>query len=99
MIWQYDGMLKEKERERELERQWIKRKHTNMFRGSSTQLYVPAFTQKDFQSTYPHRTPTQGTSTEDLGQIQPGVHNSSLNRIQPLTEATQTPPHTRGVGT
>ena len=48
--------------------------------------------------TYPPRTPTQGTSTEDLGQIQPGVHNSSLNRIQPHTEAPQTPPHTRGVG-
>ena len=53
---------------RESKSQWIKRKHTNMFRGSSTQLYVPAFTQKDFQSTCPHRTPTQGTSTEDLGQ-------------------------------
>ena len=29
--------------------------------------------------TCPHRTPTQGTSTEDLGKLQPGVHNSSLN--------------------
>ena len=30
--------------------------------------------------TCPHRTPTQGTSTEDFGQIQPGVHNSSLHK-------------------
>ena len=39
-----------------------------MFRGSSTQLYVPAFTQKDFHYLCPHRTPTQGISTKDLGQ-------------------------------
>ena len=32
------------------------------------------------QLTCPPRTPTQGTSTEDLGQIQPGVPNSSLNQ-------------------
>ena len=37
--------------------------------------------------TCPPRTPTQGTSTEDLGQMQPGVPNSSLNQIQSLTEA------------
>ena len=37
--------------------------------------------------TCPHRTPTQGSSTEDLGQYNKRVHNSSLNRIQPLTEA------------
>ena len=75
-----------------------------MFRGSSTQLYVPAFTQKDFQST---NLSTQDSHTGNLhwgfGAIQRGVHNSSLNRIQPLTrgnaQPTQIPPHTRGVGT
>ena len=41
-------------------------------------LYVPAFTQKDFHYLVHTGLPTQGTSTEDLGQIQPGVHNSSL---------------------
>ena len=30
--------------------------------------------------TCPPRTPTKGTSTEDFGQIQPGVPNSSLNQ-------------------
>ena len=45
---QYKAQYK---RERESKSQWIKRKHTYMFRGSSTQLYVPAFTQKDYQST------------------------------------------------
>ena len=63
----------------------------------------PRLHTEGFSLTCPHRTPTQGTSTEDLGKLQSGVHNSSLNRIQPLIEArykaTQTPPHTRGVGT
>jgi len=39
-----------------------------MFRGSSTQLYVPAFTQKDFHYLVHTELPTQGTSTEDLGK-------------------------------
>ena len=63
----------------------------------------PRLHTEGFPLSRPQRTPTEGTSTEDLGQIQPGVHNSSLNRIQPLTRGnakpTQTPPHTRGVGT
>ena len=45
-----------------------------------------------FSLTCPHRTPTQGTSTEDLGQYNKGVHNSSLNQIQPLTEAMHNQP-------
>ena len=36
---------------RENKSQWIKRKQQDLFRGSSTELYVPAFTEKDFQST------------------------------------------------
>ena len=56
-------------RERESKSQGIKRKQQDMFRGSSTQLYIPAFTQKDSTPlACPHRTPTQGNSTEDLGQ-------------------------------
>ena len=37
--------------------------------------------------TCPHRTPTQGTSTEDLEQLQPGVHNSSLYKHNLSLEA------------
>jgi len=88
---------------RECKSQWIKHKQRDLFRDSSTQLYVPAFTQKDFQSTnLPHRTPTQGTSTEDLGQQQPGVHNSSLNYKHNLSlearhkATTNTTSHKRG---
>ena len=43
-----------------------------MFRGSSTQLYAPAFTQKDFHYLVHTGLPTQGTSTEDFGQTQIG---------------------------
>ena len=56
-----------------------------MFQGSSTQLYVPAFTQKDFHYSVHTGLPTQGSSTEDLGKYNLRVHNSSLNQIQPLT--------------
>ena len=66
MIWQYESM--HNVRERESKRKWIKHKHKDMFRGSSTQLYVPAFTQKDFHKLVYTGLPTQGTSTEDLGQ-------------------------------
>ena len=41
-------------------------KHLDMFRGSSTQFYVPAFTQKDFHYIVHTGLPTQGTSTENL---------------------------------
>ena len=34
-----------------VESQSIKRKQQDVFRGSSTELYVSAFTEKDFQST------------------------------------------------
>ena len=40
--------------------------HKDMFRGSNTQLYVPAFTRKDFHYIVYTGLPTQGTSTEDL---------------------------------
>ena len=48
-----------------------------MFRGSSTQLYVPAFTQKDFYYSVHTGLPTQGTFTEDLG-------NTNLEYTTPL---------------
>ena len=105
LIQQYESMHKiKRERERESQSQWIKRKQRDLFRGSSTQLYVSALTEKDFQST---NLSTQDSHTGNLhqgfGAIQPGVHNSSLNQIQPLTrgnaQPNQSPPHTRGVGT
>ena len=77
MIWQSKAMHKVK---RECKSQWIKHKQRDLFRDSSTQLYVPAFTQKDFQSTnLPHRTPTQGTSTEDLEQYKNQEYTTLLS--------------------
>ena len=74
-----------------------------MFRGSSTQLYVPAFTQKDFHYLVHTGLPTQGTFTEDLGQLQLGSTQLLSHPIQPLTrgkaQPTQNLPHTRGVST
>ena len=73
-----------------------------MFRGSSTQLYVPAFTQKDFHYLVHTGLPTQGTSTEDLGQYN-REYTTPLSTENLSLEArhkvTQTPPHTKGVGT
>ena len=43
-IW-YNNMINAQSKERES--QWNKRKQQDLFRGSSTQLYVPTFTQKD----------------------------------------------------
>ena len=62
-IW-YSNMHKVK---RESKSQGIKRKQQDMFRGSSTQLYIPAFTQKDFHYNIHTGLSKQGTSTEDLG--------------------------------
>jgi len=65
-------------------------------------LYVPAFTQKDFHYNVHTGLPTQGTSTEDLGKIQLGVHSSSLQQIQPLhkrQDSTTITSTLRGMGT
>ena len=73
-----------------------------MFRGSSTQLYVPAFTQKDFYYNVHTRLPTQGTSNEDLGNTILGVHSSSLQQTQHLHKRQGTTTITstlRGMGT
>ena len=75
-----------------------------MFRGSSTQLYVPAFTQKDFHYFVHTGLPTQGSSTEDFGQYNNREYTTPLstNTISTLrgkAQPTQNPPHTRGVGT
>ena len=86
---------KERERERErVESQLIKRKQQDVFRGSSTELYVPAFTEKDFQST---------RSPELLSQpIQPkSPHWEGYKHNPPLpkrdTNLTPTPHHQEGV--
>ena len=85
-----------KERER-VQSQWIKCKQQDVFRGSSTQLYIPVFTEKDSNPlTCPPRTPTEGTSTEDFGQIQLGVPNSSLNQYNLHRGNTITTSHKRG---
>ena len=75
IIWQYDAMLKVIERE--LEKVDQSQTHGYVSRFKHTALRSRLHT-KEFPLTCPHRTPTQGTSTEDLGQLQFGVHNSSL---------------------
>ena len=77
--------IRERERERELEIV-DKTQTTDMFRGSSTQLYVPAFTQKDFPYIIHTGLHTQGTSTEDFGQIQLESTQLLSQQMQPLTE-------------
>ena len=73
-IWQYDAMLKVKERELEKVDQ------------SHTHGYVSRFEHTEgFSRTCPHRTPTQGTSTEDLGQYNNRECTTPLsNTTQPL---------------
>ena len=64
-----------------------------MFRGSSTQLYIPTFDTRRISNPLacPLRTPTKGTSTEDLGQSQlQGVPNSPSYNLNLLLEALQT---------
>ena len=81
---------KAQSKERVRESQWIKRKQQDMFRGSSTQLYIPAFDTRRISNPLacPQRTPTKGTSTEDLGQSQlQGVPNSSPYKHNLLLEA------------
>ena len=65
----------------------IKDRELEIVDQTQTQRYVsrfehpalrPAFTQKDFHYIIHTGLPTQGTSTEDLGKYNLGVHNSSL---------------------
>ena len=84
---------------RESQRKWIKRKHKDMFRGSSTQLYVPAFTQKDFHYIVHTGLPTQGTSLRIWANTTSSTPLLS-QQIQPLTrgkaQQTQSPLHLEG---
>ena len=61
-----------KERDRERESQWIKHKQIDVFRGSSTQLYIPAFDTRRISNPLasPQRTPTRSTQLLSL-QPQP----------------------------
>ena len=69
-----------------VERQLIKRKQIDVFRGSSTELYIPAFIEKDLQPT---------RSTELLSQpIQPPMRQYNdnpplLKRDRPLAKQPQ----------
>ena len=60
-----------------------------MFRGSSTQLYIPAFTQKDFKSTsLSTKDSHKGNLHRGFGAIQSqGVPNSSPYKHNLLLEA------------
>ena len=69
--------------------QWIKRKQWDLFRGSSTQLNVPAFTQKDFEST--------NLSTEDshTGNLHQGFGATTTGSTQLLSQLQIQPLHKR----
>ena len=78
---------KERERERESKSQGIKRKQQDMLRGSSTQLYIPAFTTvKDFQST--------SLSTKDFhkGNLHQGFGAITITRSTQLLPLQPQPP-------
>ena len=95
MIWQYESMHKVIERERVNGSNANNKICFEVRAPSSTSPPSPRRISNPL--TCPHRTPTQGTSTENLGQLQPVVHNSSLNPIQPLTRGnTNTTSHKRG---
>ena len=76
---QYEIVQGIRERERELEKvdQTQTTRYVSRFEPL---LYVPAVTQKDFYYIVHTGLPTQGTSTEDLGKYNFGVHNSSLKQ-------------------
>ena len=72
-----------------------------MFRGSSTQLYVPAFTQKDFHYLVHTGLPTQGTSTEDLAitiwEYTTPLSNNTTSTLRGKAQAnTMSTSHKRG---
>ena len=76
--------VQDRERERELE--IVDQSQTPRYVSRfEPLLYVPAFTQKDFHYIVHTGLPTQGTSTEDLGKYNLGVHNSSLNKYNLYT--------------
>ena len=95
--------LHNKKRER-VQRQWIKRKHNDMFRGSSPQLYVPVFIEKDFQSTKEYRTPlsTLQCHRGNTNSIHLTMRDRPLAKQPQITSTEEgykpipTPPLTRG---
>ena len=82
MIWQYESMHKVKERE--LEKVDQSQTHEYVSRFEHTALR-PRLHTEGFSLTCPHRTPTQGTSTEDLGQ-----YNREYTTPLSITNTTST---------
>ena len=56
-------------------------------------LYVPAFTQKDFHNIVHTGLPTQGTSAEDLGNINREYKTPLSNNITSTQEARHNTKH------
>ena len=77
----------------------VDQKHKDMFRGSSTQLYIPAFTEKNFHYSVHTGLPTQGTSTEDLGNSNWEYITSFSNNTTSTQGTTQITSTLRGMGT
>ena len=85
-LWMHNmNSCKAQNKERDRESQWIKRKQQDMFRGSSTQLYIPAFDTRRISNPLasPQRTLTRSTQLLSL-QPQPpswGKLQSSNNHL------------------
>ena len=69
---------------RESKSQGIKCKQQDMFRGSSTQLYIPAFTQKDFNST------SLSTQDSHTGNLHWGFGATTTGSTQLLSQPNTT---------
>ena len=69
--------------ERELEKVDQSQTHGYVLRFEHTALR-PRLHTEGFPLTCPHRTPTQGTSTEDLDKLQYWEYTTPLSQIQPL---------------
>ena len=64
MIWQHDAMHKVRESLEKVD-QSLTHRYVSRFEHTALRLRLHT---EGFSLTCPHRTPTQGTSTEDLGQ-------------------------------
>ena len=82
-----------------VKRKWIKHKYKDMFRGSSTQLYVPRFRTEGFSLTRPHRTSHTGNLYWGFWETQIGSTQLLSQPIQPLTRGkaqNKSPLHLEG---
>ena len=63
-------------------KEMAKRKQKNMFRDSSTKLYVPAFTWKDFHYLHLGTPQRKQTSTEEVGTIPRNLYTRGGHKVK-----------------